>query len=134
MNTTARTRLLPAVLLLAVATAAAWAAWLSWESGYRTDPVTGAINGPYAWWQVAGCVVTLIVVAAVAARRLPIWVVVPVMAVVFTVCWSIPAAASDDTGLWGVGAIMVLFGVSVGAAVVAGVSHLLRRNRRPQLS
>ncbi len=134
MNTTTRTRILPAVLLLAAATAATWAAWLGWESGYHTDPATGAVNGPYAWWQVAGCVVTLIVLAAVAARRLSVWVVVPVMAVVFTAAWSIPAAASDDSGLWGVGAIMVLFGMSVGAAVVAGVSHLLRRNHRPQLS
>ncbi len=134
MEATDRTRVVPAVLLLAVATAAAWAAWLSWEAGYRTDPVTGAVNGPYAWWQVAGCVVTLAVVAAVAARRLPVWLVVPVMAVVFTVAWSIPAAATDETGLWGVGAILVLSGVSMGSALVAGLSRLLRRPHRPHLS
>jgi hypothetical protein len=133
MNTTSRNRLVPAVLL-ALATAATWAAWLSWEDGYRTDPVTGAVNGPYAWWQVAGCAVTLIVVAALAARRLPVWLVVPIMAVVFTVAWSIPAASADDTGLWGVGAILVLFGTTAGSAVVAGLSHAFRRGHRPQLS
>ncbi|MET0418337.1 MAG: hypothetical protein ABW022_20175 [Actinoplanes sp.] len=122
-----RTRLLPTALLLAVATAATWAVWLGWESGYHTDPVTGAVSGPYAWWQVAGCVLTLAVLAAVAARRLPIWLLVPVMAVVFTVAWSIPAASTDDTGLWGVGAILVLAGTAVGSFAVAGVSKLLRR-------
>ena len=117
-----------AIVLLAAATAGCWAAWLAWETGYTTDAATGATSGPYSWWQVAGCALTLAVLAAVAARRLSPLVIVPVMAVTFTAAWSVDASASDETGMWGVGAILVLVGTAVGAAVVSGLSLLLRRS------
>ena len=128
---TSTKRILPAAALLAAATVGAWAAWLSWETGYRTDPETGAINGPYAWWQVAGCVLTLAVLAAVAGRHLHPLIVVPVMAIAFTVAWSVDAAGADESGLWPVGAFLVLVGVAGGSALVAGLGRLSRRRGVP---
>ena len=126
MTNTTRKRTLAAVLL-AAATVGSWAAWLGWESGYHTDPSSGAVSGPYSWWQVAGCVLTLAVAAGVAARWLSPLLVVPIMAVSFTWAWSAQAASTDETGLWGVGALLVLVGTAAGAAVVSGASRLIRR-------
>jgi hypothetical protein len=127
VNTTPRARVLPASLLLAAATVGGWAAWLGWETGYRTDPVTGAVSGPYSWWQVAGCVVTLTAVAGLAGRWLHPLLVGPVMAVAFSVPWAVKAAGDDDTGLWVVGAGLVFVGTAVGAAAVAWGGRLLAR-------
>ncbi|MEH0842110.1 hypothetical protein V6U81_06925 [Micromonospora sp. CPCC 205711] len=128
MNKT--TRALLAGLLLALATVATWWAWLGWDTGYTTDPETGATSGPYQPWQVAGCVLTLAVVAAVAGWWLRPWLVVPVMTLAFTAAWTIRAASTDDSGLWAVGAVLVLVGTGVGVTVVSGGAHLLRRRRR----
>ncbi|MEU6202324.1 hypothetical protein ABZ814_01850 [Micromonospora musae] len=113
-------------LLLAAATVGTWLAWLSWNTGYRIDPETGATSGPYAVWQVAGCVLTLAVVAAAGGWWLSPWLVVPVMAVAFTVPWAVHAASSDRTGLWGVGAMLVLMGTAAGSAVFSLATRLLR--------
>jgi nitrate reductase gamma subunit len=56
-------------------------------------------------------------------------VVVPVMAVTFTVAWSAWAARTDGSGLWAVGVILVLIGTAAGATVVAGAGHLIHRRR-----
>ncbi|MFF5081882.1 hypothetical protein ACFY36_32930 [Actinoplanes sp. NPDC000266] len=111
----------------AVLTLAAWAGWLGWESGYVTDPSTGAVSGPYAWWQVAGCVLTLIVIAAVAARWAHPLVVAAVMTVVFTAAWSAKAAGSDESGLWPVGATLVAMGMAAGSVAVAFAGRRLFR-------
>ena len=128
MNTTTRTRTLLGGLILAVATVGTWWAWLGWDTGYTVDPETGATSGPYAPWQVVGCVLTLAVLAA--GWLLGPWVVAPVMTVAFTVAWAVHAASTDDTGLWAVGAVLVLAGMAVGATVVSGGAWLLRRGRR----
>ncbi|MFI7427469.1 hypothetical protein ACIBPB_10820 [Micromonospora sp. NPDC049836] len=114
-------------LLLAVATVATWFAWLSWDTGYRVDPETGATSGPYAVWQVAGCVLTLVLVAALGGWWLGPWLVVPVMTVAFTAAWAAHAAATDDSGLWVVGAVLVLIGTAAGSLVVSLAARLLRR-------
>ncbi|TYC00803.1 hypothetical protein FXF53_12900 [Micromonospora sp. WP24] len=113
-------------LLLAAVTVGTWLAWLSWNTGYRTDPETGAVSGPYAVWQVAGCVLTLAVVAAAGGWWLSPWLVAPVMAVAFTVPWAVQAASSDGSGLWAVGATLVLMGTAAGSGVVSLVTRLLR--------
>ena len=128
VNNTTPKHTLTASLLLAGATVGAWAAWLSWQTGYRTDPVTNTVSGPYSWWQVAGGVVTLAVVAGVAGRWLRPLLIVPIMAVAVTVPWSLQAAPSDETGLWAVGATMVLIGTAAGAAVVSSASRLIHRH------
>ncbi|MFU8853051.1 hypothetical protein ACNAW0_18990 [Micromonospora sp. SL1-18] len=114
-------------LLLAAATVGTWLAWLSWNTGYRVDPETGARSGPYAVWQVAGCVLTLAVVAAAGGWWLSPWLVAPVMAVAFTVPWAVQAASIDGSGLWAVGATLVLIGTTAGSGVVSLGTHLLHR-------
>ncbi|NHC14809.1 hypothetical protein [Motilibacter deserti] len=111
-------RRLPVAVVLVAACFAAYWGWLGWDSEYQTDPVTGQTSGPYESWQVVGCVLTL-AGTAVAAGLLGYGVVaVAVMPLAFTVAWSIPAS-SDETGLWGVGAFMILIGATVGGAVLA---------------
>ncbi|WP_431943792.1 hypothetical protein [Micromonospora marina] len=114
-------------LLLALATAGAWAAWLSWESGWTVDPETGATSGPYAVWQVAAAVLTLGALAAVAGWWLNIWLVAIVMTVAFTVPWAVHAASTDDSGLWAVGAALVAIGTTIGTTLVGGAAGWLRR-------
>jgi hypothetical protein len=122
---TRRTRTLLGSLILAAATVGTWFAWLSWNTGYRVDPETGAMSGPYSVWQVSGCVVTLIAVAAAGGWWLGPWLVAPVMAVAFTVPWAVYAASSDGSGLWAVGAGLVLIGTAAGATLVSLAGRLL---------
>ena len=76
-------RTLLVVVLAALASAATWWAWLGWESGYVTDPATGAVTGPYSVAQVAACVLTLVVVALVAGWFAAPWWVAPAITVAF---------------------------------------------------
>jgi hypothetical protein len=70
---TAARKAVGALGIAAAAVAAYWG-WLGWDTEYRVDPVTHVESGPYEAWQVIGCVLTLVVVAAVAA-------------LVFAPCW-----------------------------------------------
>ena len=114
------------VLGLAASTVAAWWLWLGRDTGYQTDPVTGVTSGPYEAWQVVGCVLTLALLAIVGGLFLRPWFVAPTMTVAFTAAWSWAAAATDDTGLWAVGAFLVFVGLAVGSAVVSGGTWLIR--------
>ncbi|MFI6329185.1 hypothetical protein ACIBBG_12925 [Micromonospora chersina] len=124
---TKTTRTLLGGLLLAAATVGAWWAWLGWESGYTVDPETGATSGPYAVWQVAAAVLTLVVIAAVGGWFWSPWLVAPVMTVTFTAVWAARAASTDASGLWAVGAALVAIGTAIGATVVSGAAAWLRR-------
>ena len=125
-------RSLAVAALAALAAALTWAAWLGWESGYRTDPVTGAVSGPYSVGQVVGCGLTLAVVAVVAGRWSPPWFVAPALTVAFTAAWTVDAVGKDDTGLFAVGALLLLVGLGTASALVCTVAWLLgRRRRRP---
>jgi hypothetical protein len=115
-----------AVAVLAALTAGTWFAWLGWDNGYQSDSA-GHQSGPYEAWQVAGCVVTLAAVAALASTQVRPWLVSAVMTVAFTVTWSVDAASHDETGLWGVGAMLVLAGMAIGSAAVSYGSVFGRR-------
>ncbi|MEU7750627.1 hypothetical protein [Micromonospora sp. NPDC049171] len=123
MTATRGTRALFGVLFLAVATVGAWILWLGWDTRYTVDAQTGASSGPYEPWQVIGCVLTLVLLAALAGTRLSPWLVAPVMTVTFTAVWSWRAAGTDDSGLWAVGGILVLVGMAVGSALVSLVGR-----------
>jgi hypothetical protein len=110
-----------------VATAVAWLAWFGWDTQRTTDPVTGNTTGPYEWWQVAGCVLTLLGVAIYGALRLGLGALVVSMTVTFTVLWAVWAILSDDSGLWFVGALMVAAGMAVGTLLVHTVISSARR-------
>jgi hypothetical protein len=111
----------------AAATLAAWWAWLGWDTEYEIDPVTSTQTGPYETWQVVGCVLTLAVLAVVAGLLLPPWLVAVAMTVSFTVAWTAGALASDESGLWVVGAIGVFIGMAVGSTVLSVVAWAVRR-------
>ncbi|MFI1194264.1 hypothetical protein ACH4T9_13535 [Micromonospora sp. NPDC020750] len=129
MHTSTRTRALLGGLVLAVATVAVWWAWIGWDTEYTVDPVTDSVSGPYDVWQVVGCVLSLAVVAAVGGWVLSPWLVAPVMTVAFTVAWAWRAATSDDSGLWAVGAVLVLLGMAAGTTAVSAGVRLFRRHR-----
>ncbi|WP_091350183.1 hypothetical protein [Micromonospora rhizosphaerae] len=124
-----RTRNLLGGLILAAATVGTWWAWLGWDTGYTVNPETGATSGPYAPWQVAGCVLTLTLLAAVGGWWLSPWLVAPVMTAAFTLTWATHAASVDETGLWAVGAVLVLVGMAAGTTVVSVGARLIRRRR-----
>ncbi|HWD01679.1 MAG TPA: hypothetical protein VG674_04335 [Amycolatopsis sp.] len=114
-------------LVLAGLTVATWWSWLGSDTTYQIDPVTGHRTGPYEPWQVAGCVLCLVVLAVAGTMiGLPRWVVVPVMSVVFTVAWSAAAIATDRSGLWGVGALMVAIGMVGGSYAVVSAADRAR--------
>ncbi|MEU4397673.1 hypothetical protein ACIQH6_18025 [Micromonospora orduensis] len=118
MTATRGTRALLGVLFLAAATVGTWLLWLGWDDELTVD-AEGATSGPYDAWQVIGCVLTLVLLAALAATRLSPWLVVPVMAVAFTAAWTWRAASTDDSGLWAVGAVLVLVGMVAGSTAVS---------------
>ncbi|MEU8329183.1 hypothetical protein [Micromonospora sp. NPDC048839] len=119
MTATRGTRALLGVLFLATATVGSWILWLGWDTRYTVDEQTGATSGPYEPWQVIGCVLTLVLLAALAGTRLSPWLVAPVMAVAFTAAWSWRAASTDDSGLWVVGGTLVLLGMAAGSIAVS---------------
>ncbi|WFE53771.1 hypothetical protein [Micromonospora sp. WMMD1155] len=127
MTATRGTHALLGVLFLAAATVGTWLLWLGWDDEYTVDAETGATSGPYAPWQVIGCVLTLVLLAALAARRLSPWLVVPVMTVAFTAAWTWRAASADDSGLWAVGAVLVLVGTAAGSTAVSLAARRLGR-------
>jgi hypothetical protein len=114
-------------VLLAAATVVTWYAWLGRDTGYQID-ANGNPTGPYTAAQVAACVLTLAVVLVIAVLlRVPPLVAAAAMTVAFTVAWTAQAAATDVTGLFGVGAVLVFAGMAVGTSVVALLARLVRR-------
>lgn len=117
-----------ATFIIAALTTATW--WtLGRDTTYDVDPVTGSVSGPYEAPQVIACVVVLVGLVVVGALVLPAWLAVLAVALPFTAAWTIHAASTDDSGLWAVGAILVLLGTLVGGTVVAAVTRGLVRNR-----
>lgn len=120
------------IVLLAVLTASCWWGWLAWDNEYQVDPATGVASGPYEAWQVIGCVLCLLVIAVLAALRLPPIAVIATMSVSFTAAWTWTASRADDTGLFGVGAILVAIGMVGATGVVVPLVHALASARRPR--
>ncbi len=75
------------------------------------------------------CVVVLIGLVVVGALLLPAWLAVLGVSLPFTAAWTIQAAAEDESGLWAVGAMLVLVGTLVGGTIVTAVTRGLVRNR-----
>lgn len=125
--TRSRGRAAALAAVVALLAAACWFAWMGWDAEYQTDPVTGEVSGPYEAWQVLGCVLSLVLVTVPAVRVLGGRRAVLVVTAAFTVAWSIAPAATDESGLWLVGAILVLVGTAAGTSLVALVVRLLRR-------
>ncbi|SDJ96705.1 hypothetical protein SAMN04487820_103200 [Actinopolyspora mzabensis] len=116
-------------VVLALLTASCWWVWMAWDNGYHTDPATGATSGPYQAWQVIGCVVCLIGLGVLATARMPWWLVLAIMPLSFTAAWSWTAAGTDGTGLWAVGAVLILAGMLAGTGLVTGLTTVVRSSR-----
>lgn len=124
-------RLGSVALVLGLFAAAMWFAWLGWDHEYYE--VDGVAQGPYRAWQVVGCGVS-VAAASVAAL---VWVrrgavlLAGAAAVGFSIPWAVDAASTDDSGLWGVGLVLLLGGSFIGLVVLLTVTEaVLRRVRR----
>lgn len=117
------------LLALALFAAAMWAAWLGWDTEYYE--VDGEMHGPYREWQVIGCGLC-VTAGAVLAQ---VWhrataMVVPLAAasvVGFSVPWTVRAMATDDSGLFFVGLLMLLVGGGVALAVLLTITGAVLR-------
>jgi hypothetical protein len=117
-------------LLAAALSVATWWLWLGWDEEYQFD-ASGVASGPWEAWQVIGVAVTLGLIAGLAALRTSFLLVTPAVTIPFTVTWSMHAAARDETGMWGVGAILILGGAGLGTGAVAGIVNAVSlRSRR----
>lgn len=127
-------RSLVAFAVALVLGAAVWGGWLAWDHTASYDVVTGTQQSPYVTLQVLGCALTVgVVVALLAALRHPL-VGAGGVAAGFWVAWTADAASTDETGLFAIGAVLLLAGPALGTAVAAGVGAgvgaLLRAGRR----
>jgi hypothetical protein len=115
-------------LAVAAVSAGAWYGWLGWDSTYQIDPTTQVASGPYEAWQVIGCALSLLVVfvGALLAGVRPL-VASAALTLAFTAAWTATAAPRDETGLYGVGMILLLVGLTMATAVVSLVVLGLRR-------
>ncbi|MGW1617882.1 hypothetical protein [Streptomyces sp. NPDC002172] len=124
-------RAMAPALVLAGVSVVAWAAWLGWDQGQdvRAD---GSVSGPYAVWQVAGLVATLLAAVCCAAARGHSAAAVGGTTVGLTLAayvdWS-----GDSSGLFMVGVVLVMAGSfvasAVASAVVSAVTDTLRGDR-----
>jgi hypothetical protein len=108
------------LLAVIAVTAGLWYAWMGWtptDSDFHT-------------WQVAGCLISLIVLL-VGAQLLGVrpWLAGPALVVTFTVVWTMWAARADDDGLFVIGSMMVFMGMGIGTALIAGATSLIQYNR-----
>ena len=85
--------------------------------------MTGRSTGPYEGWQVIGCVLSLVAVALASALLVHPRLPVAVMPLTFSAAWAAQAFAEDDTGLAGVGLLLVLIGCTLGALAVGGIAR-----------
>lgn len=105
--------------------ALAWFSFLSY----------GFEGGAYATWQVLGAALAFVaacVASRVLARARALWASVLGMTVGFAWPWVAWARSGDASGLWGVGALLLVAGLVVSGFVVGGVVDLAlgRRRRR----
>lgn len=109
--------------LALAAGALVWGAWLGWDHASSYDVVTRQVESPYVTLQVLGCALTVgLVTALLAARWSPLAAAAGV-SVGFWLCWTVEAAASDPTGLYGIGAVMLGGGLAAGTAVAAAAGR-----------
>src|SRR3954451_9085918 len=95
-------------VVVAVATVAAFVLFLGRDHTYSLDPVTGNETGPWSTAQVAGCLaVLLVVLVAAVLLRVPPRIAAAAMPVAFVVGGRVPAAATDESGLYVVGAVLI---------------------------
>lgn len=111
-------------IAIAALSALSWFAWMGWDQEYQLDPRTGVYSGPFEAWQVIGCALSLLVllVGALWVGVEPLWGSAA-LTLGFTTVWTVQAAARDDTGLFGVGMVMLLLGLGMASALVSSLTR-----------
>jgi hypothetical protein len=118
---------LVAALVLVVASIGAWSALLGWDDTHNADG-----TGPYQAWQVVALVLIVVALAAAAG-----WYGFPLVALLFMPLALGFAAfrdwgATDDSGLFMVGVMMITAGSFIGLGATAGLAAILSpRHRKP---
>lgn len=118
------------VVLISLLSAGLWFGWFGWDAEYQYDADTGARTGPYEMWQGVGAFLCAIVVVALAYRLLHFAVAVLVIPASFTLAWISTASATDESGLWGIGAILVAVGTAFGTAGLLGIAGAIHARMR----
>ncbi|MDO5670907.1 MAG: hypothetical protein Q4G50_13030 [Corynebacterium sp.] len=101
-----------------------WLATMSWPLGP---------HGDYQPWQVILAGAAMVALTIAFALRLPGagaaigWSA----ASGFALAWGVWAGLQDETGLWGVGLIMVLLGAGTSLALVGWLTGVIGRRRTP---
>lgn len=119
-----RTRLRAAVLtyvVSAIAAAAGWWVLLGWDTR-KTLGSDGYLHGPYGEWQVVALIAVLGVLSVWMGRRHSVVGGPTVAAISLAICFSISAqsgSASENDGLWPVGAVLLLIGSFAAITFVA---------------
>jgi hypothetical protein len=125
-----------AVVLIALLSAGLWFGWFGWDTEYQSDPDTGEMTGPYEIWQGVSAFLCGIVVVGLAYRLLHFVVALFELPASFTLAWISTASAVDSGGLWAVGAVLVAFGTTFGAAAMLGIAAAVetigKRERTPR--
>jgi hypothetical protein len=103
--------------------AACWFTWLEWDNESHVDSLSGAVSGPYQAWQVIGCAVSLLAIAAIATSLLPWIVPVVVMPVAFGAAMVFSITPEEMTARWQLGALLAVGEVFLGVLIVAGLSR-----------
>ena len=123
--------------MVALISAGSWFAWLAWDTTYYLDPKTGYEAGPYEAWQAIGSGITVIVTVIIAVRFAAPARVAAAAAIGYAIAWSSTEMPGDESGMSGVGMVMILIGVGVGTLLIGSVAHAVmfsldaRRNRGP---
>lgn len=120
--------------LSVAAGALVWAGWLGWDTTATYDVVTRQVESPYVTLQVLGCALTVGVVTAVLGARWWWAAVAGGVSVGFWLGWTTQAGASDSTGLYLVGSLLLAFGLAAGTPFAAFVGRVLARARRERAS
>jgi hypothetical protein len=128
MASTSASRTLIISGLLAAATLGSYWLFLGQDTTYQLDPATGNSSGPWTTGQVIACVLALLVllIGAVLAGVRPL-LAAAVLTVAFVVPWTIQAASTDETGMYGVGVVLILVGMGFGSWLVAAVTAAVAR-------
>jgi hypothetical protein len=114
------------VCLAVVLGALTWGAWLGLDRTASYDVVTGTVQYPYVTLQVLGCALTVGVVTAVLAALGHPVAGASGTALGFWLGWTANAAATDDSGLFLVGAVFLAVGLALGTTVAAAVGWGVR--------
>ncbi|MEH3077260.1 MAG: hypothetical protein PGN11_11365 [Quadrisphaera sp.] len=111
-----------------------WAAWLGWDSTASYDVVTRQVESPFVTLQVLGCALTVGVVTAVLGARWWWAATAGGVSVGFWLGWTTQAGASDATGLYLIGALLLAGGLAAGTSFAAFVGRVLVAARRERAS